>query len=62
MREMMVCFSPGYSAFLLKDPSSAEVADRHLIFWRNGFQVEDGELMGYDDPQHAETLAAIDSG
>jgi UBX domain-containing protein 1 len=35
---------------------------RHLTFWRNGFQVEDGELMRYDDPGHARILAEINSG
>ncbi|EDQ99699.1 uncharacterized protein LACBIDRAFT_241285, partial [Laccaria bicolor S238N-H82] len=33
-----------------------------LTFWRNGFQVEDGELMRYDDPEHAAILAEINSG
>ncbi len=37
-------------------------AIRHLTFWRNGFQVEDGEFMRYDDPEHAELLAEIHSG
>lgn len=39
-----------------------ESAIRHLTFWRDGFQVEDGELMRYDDPQHEKTLAEINSG
>ena len=58
----MVCFSPDCSAFLMRNFFSAEKAVRRLTFWRNGFQVEDGELMGYDDPQHERTLAAINSG
>ncbi|KAJ7675594.1 SEP domain-containing protein, partial [Mycena polygramma] len=33
-----------------------------LTFWRQGFTVEDGPLMRYDDPQHADVLAAIHSG
>jgi hypothetical protein len=41
---------------------SAEATIRHLTFWRNGFQVEDGELMRYDDPDHARTLAEINAG
>ena len=41
---------------------SAEATIRHLTFWRNGFQVEDGELMRYDDPEHARTLAEINAG
>ena len=39
-----------------------QVVVRHLTFWRNGFQVEDGELMRYDDPEHAAILAEINSG
>lgn len=39
-----------------------EVAIRNLTFWQDGFSVEDGELMRYDDPAHAQTLAAINSG
>ncbi len=34
----------------------------NLTFWEDGFSVEDGELMRYDDPAHAQTLAAINSG
>ncbi|KAJ7616926.1 SEP domain-containing protein, partial [Mycena polygramma] len=33
-----------------------------LTFWRQGFTVEGGPLMRYDDPQHADVLAAIHSG
>ena len=39
-----------------------ETAIRRLTFWRDGFQVEDGELMRYDDPQHEKVLAEINSG
>ncbi|TFK68923.1 SEP-domain-containing protein [Pluteus cervinus] len=39
-----------------------EPAIRHITFWRNGFSVEDGELMRYDDPNHARILAEINSG
>ena len=39
-----------------------EVAIRNLTFWQDGFSIEDGELMRYDDPAHAQTLAAINSG
>nr|CDI53728.1 related to SHP1-potential regulatory subunit for Glc7p [Melanopsichium pennsylvanicum 4] len=42
--------------------SDGEVAIRNLTFWEDGFSVEDGELMRYDDPAHAQTLAAINSG
>ncbi|KAF5319734.1 hypothetical protein D9619_008699 [Psilocybe cf. subviscida] len=39
-----------------------ETAIRHLIFWRNGFQIEDGELRRYDDPEQASVLAEINEG
>ncbi|OBZ73369.1 UBX domain-containing protein 1 [Grifola frondosa] len=39
-----------------------ETAIRHLTFWRDGFSVEDGELMRYDDPRNEEILAEINSG
>ncbi|RIA96570.1 hypothetical protein C1645_796124 [Glomus cerebriforme] len=35
---------------------------RHLTFWRNGFSIEDGPLMAYDDPANEEFLKAINSG
>ncbi|KAJ6602729.1 hypothetical protein DFH09DRAFT_1019843 [Mycena vulgaris] len=53
------------SAFV-PDPLAADAAlapvTRHLTFWRDGFTVEDGPLMRYDDPHHAEVIAAIHSG
>ncbi|RPD73670.1 SEP-domain-containing protein, partial [Lentinus tigrinus ALCF2SS1-7] len=39
-----------------------ETAIRHLTFWREGFSVEDGELMRYDDPANEQILAEINSG
>lgn len=39
-----------------------ESVTRHLTLWRDGFSVEDGPLMRYDDPQNMETLNAIQSG
>ncbi|KAJ7150695.1 SEP domain-containing protein [Mycena filopes] len=39
-----------------------ERVTRTLTFWREGFTVEDGPLMRYDDPQHADVLAAIHAG
>jgi UBX domain-containing protein 1 len=35
---------------------------RHLTFWRDGFSVEDGELMRYDDPANDQILADINEG
>ncbi|KAL0574230.1 protein phosphatase regulator [Marasmius crinis-equi] len=42
--------------------NDAEPTIRHLIFWRDGFTVEDGELMRYDDPNNEAVLAEIHSG
>ncbi|KAK6514085.1 hypothetical protein TWF506_008510 [Arthrobotrys conoides] len=35
---------------------------RNLYFWRDGFSVEDGPLLRYDDPAHQETLRGIEAG
>ena len=35
---------------------------RRLTLWRDGFQVEDGELFRYDNPANSEVLAEINSG
>lgn len=45
-------------------PSDAEepTVIRHLTFWRDGFSVEDGELMRYDDPANDQILADINEG
>ncbi|EJD38190.1 SEP-domain-containing protein [Auricularia subglabra TFB-10046 SS5] len=39
-----------------------ETAIRQITFWRDGFSVEDGPLMRYDDPQHARLLDDINTG
>lgn len=38
-----------------------ELAVRHLIFWADGFTVEDSELYRYDDPENQRLLRAIES-
>ncbi|KAF8639316.1 hypothetical protein AX17_001596 [Amanita inopinata Kibby_2008] len=43
-------------------PSAEEPVIRHLTFWRDGFSVEDGELLRYDDPANAQILAEINAG
>ncbi|PWN93927.1 SEP-domain-containing protein [Acaromyces ingoldii] len=43
------------------DSSSLEPVVRHITFWQDGFTIEDGPLCRYDDPRHAETLAAINN-
>ncbi|GAA5850402.1 hypothetical protein JCM9279_001403 [Rhodotorula babjevae] len=42
------------------DEEEDEVAVRNLTFWQDGFSIEDGDLMDYDE--HRELLAAIQSG
>ncbi|KAH8086286.1 hypothetical protein HD553DRAFT_309282 [Filobasidium floriforme] len=39
-----------------------DVQIRNLTFWREGFSIEDGPLMTYDDPHNKEILEAIKSG
>ncbi|KAJ1569972.1 hypothetical protein HK096_007931 [Nowakowskiella sp. JEL0078] len=39
-----------------------EVAERQLIFWKNGFSIDDGPLRSYDDPEGKEFLEAINNG
>jgi len=50
----------------IPDPNAEEegedTAIRHLTLWRDGFQVEDGELMRYDDPAQAQILSEIHAG
>ena len=46
----------------LKRLLDAPPAIRHLTFWRDGFSVEDGPLMRYDDPNNAQILEEINSG
>jgi len=45
-------------------PSSEEqeTVIRHLTFWRDGFSIEDGPLMRYDNPENQRVLDAINSG
>ncbi|KAF8887040.1 hypothetical protein CPB84DRAFT_1787195 [Gymnopilus junonius] len=45
-----------------EDDEQEETAIRHLTIWRDGFQVEDGELRRYDDPAQSQVLAEINSG
>lgn len=48
-------------------PPEAQVEDegpqvRHITFWREGFSVEDGPLMRYDDPANSQVLNEINAG
>lgn len=45
-----------------EDETDEEPVIRHLTFWQDGFSIEDGPLMRYDDPANQETLQAINSG
>ncbi|KAF3912871.1 hypothetical protein AA313_de0205550 [Arthrobotrys entomopaga] len=52
---------------VIEDPNAAvqrppPKVTRNLYFWKNGFSVEDGPLMRYDDPAHQETLRGIEAG
>ena len=51
-----------YSRSFALTESEEETAIRHLTFWRDGFTVEDGELMRYDDPANERILSEINSG
>ncbi|PPQ67611.1 hypothetical protein CVT26_006821 [Gymnopilus dilepis] len=44
------------------EQGSTETVIRRLTLWRDGFQVEDGELFRYDNPANSEVLAEINSG
>ncbi|GAA5859729.1 hypothetical protein JCM8547_007002 [Rhodosporidiobolus lusitaniae] len=44
----------------LEEEEEQETAIRHLTFWQDGFSIEDGDLMKYDE--HKDLLAAIQSG
>ncbi|KII90362.1 hypothetical protein PLICRDRAFT_52103 [Plicaturopsis crispa FD-325 SS-3] len=52
----------------IPDPEAPQHAEeeapaiRHLTFWREGFSVEDGDLMRYDDPNNEQILAEINAG
>lgn len=53
----------------IPDPNASNTVEedetptvRHLTFWREGFSVEDGELMRYDDPENEHILSEINSG
>ncbi|WAQ82657.1 hypothetical protein PtA15_3A20 [Puccinia triticina] len=39
-----------------------EEVEKHLTFWKDGFSIEDGPLMSYDDPKNKEILDAINRG
>ncbi|KAF9159627.1 hypothetical protein DFQ26_006330 [Actinomortierella ambigua] len=44
------------------EPQRLERAVRTLTFWRNGFSIEDGPLIAFNDPAGREILSAVDRG
>jgi len=46
----------------LPEDYNEESVTRHLTLWRDGFSVEDGELMRYDEPRNMAILKAIQEG
>ncbi|ORX49523.1 SEP-domain-containing protein [Hesseltinella vesiculosa] len=51
---------PGEDAHQEEDLNTP--VSRQLTFWRNGFSVEDGPLLRYDDPANASMLSEINQG
>lgn len=47
-----------------KEPQEEELpmVERRLTFWRNGFSIDDGDLLDYNDPKHQRFLELIKSG
>ncbi|KAL9709046.1 protein phosphatase regulator [Leucoagaricus gongylophorus] len=39
-----------------------EVVTRTITLWKDGFQIEDGDLMRYDDPNNVQILESINAG
>lgn len=39
-----------------------EVATRTITLWQDGFSIEDGDLMRYDDPNNAQIIADLNAG
>ncbi|KDQ58115.1 hypothetical protein JAAARDRAFT_257133 [Jaapia argillacea MUCL 33604] len=43
----------------MPEPADEIAAIRHITFWRDGFNIGDGELMRYDDPANAQILSRM---
>lgn len=50
---------PGYATI---GEVQDETAVRHLHLWSDGFSIEDGPLMRYDEPGNQELLRSIQQG
>lgn len=46
----------------LPEDYEEENVTRHLTLWRDGFSVQDGPLLRYDNPENMQTLTAIQNG
>lgn len=44
------------------EEEEGESVTRHLTFWSEGFSIEDGDLLRYDDPANAEILTSLNNG
>ena len=53
---------PGTGHAQEESDDEEETAIRTLTFWQDGFSIDDGDLLRYEDPNNAEILAAINSG
>ncbi|MBW0485698.1 hypothetical protein O181_025413 [Austropuccinia psidii MF-1] len=56
---------PGHFGSDLDDEDNDEddeEVEKHLTFWKDGFSIEDGPLLNYDDPKNKEILDAINRG
>jgi hypothetical protein len=65
MRLRRMCVVSFLSSFLLLNfnrPQALPRARRLIIFWRDGFTVEDSRLMRYDNPEDAALLSALNEG
>jgi UBX domain-containing protein 1 len=45
-----------------EEEEDEEPQTRALTFWQDGFSIEDGPLMRYDEPKNKDLLEAIQSG
>lgn len=53
---------PDESVGRLFSKNESDTAIRHITLWSQGFQIEDGELLRYDDPGNSAILAQINAG
>lgn len=45
-----------------QEEEEEETAVREITFWKDGFSIQDGPLLRYDDPVNSQILQAINSG